>query len=75
MSVLKKIKKNSHLLTNEELENLEREMYRLQDECISLSAKTPTRENLIEIAKRGKRLKSIKKILLDSKKNSEKVGL
>lgn len=75
MSILKKIKKNSHLLTTEELENLEKEMYRLQDECISLSTKTPTRENLIEIAKRGKRLKSIKKILLDSKKNSEKVGL
>lgn len=75
MSVLKKIKKNSHLLTNDELKDLEKEMYILQDECISLSLKTPTRENLIELAKCGKRLKSIKKILLDSQKNSERLGL
>lgn len=73
--MLKKIKKNSYLLTKEELENLEKEMYRLQDECINLSTKTPTKEVMCELLKKAKRLQHIKKQLKDYKKKCEKVGL
>lgn len=75
MSKLKKIKKGIHLLTSDELIELEKEMYKLQDECITLSCKTPTKEVLTELAKRGKRLKQIKKILKQSKERCERLGI
>lgn len=75
MSILKKIKKNNHLLTKDELHDLEKEMYLLQDDCINLSTKAPTKEVMCELLKKGKRLQHIKKQLKDYKKKCEKVGL
>lgn len=71
MSILKKIKKNKHLLTEDEQDDLVKEAFLLQDEFINLSTKTPTKEVMCELLKKGKRLKQIIKLTKRNEKKKE----